>query len=227
MKKQIIVTTSWDDGYKKDLKLAKLLRKYKIAGTFYISREKEDKKVLLTEKDIKNLSNDFEIGAHTMKHYHLTKVPLSKAIKDIKNSKNYLEKITGKKIYSFCYPYGEHNLKIEKLVSNLGFKLARTVERFNISKPRNKFALATTVHAYTHLKDRANLKILSKYKTNDWEILAKKQFDFVLKEGGVYHLWGHSWEIDKFKQWEKLERVFKYIANKKDIKYLDNFGVIK
>ena len=35
--KKTIVTTSWDDGHKLDLKLAALLKKYNIKGTFYIS----------------------------------------------------------------------------------------------------------------------------------------------------------------------------------------------
>ena len=37
-------------------------------------------------------------------------------------------------------------------------------------------------------------------------------FDKTLEEGGVYHLWGHSWEIDKNEDWNRLERVFKYIS---------------
>jgi hypothetical protein len=32
----IYVTTSWDDGHKLDMKLAVLLKKYGIKGTFYI-----------------------------------------------------------------------------------------------------------------------------------------------------------------------------------------------
>ena len=67
MKKQIIVTTSWDDGHKLDLKLAKLLKKYGIGGTFYISpknREFREEDLLLDEEIIK-LDRDFEIwGSH-------------------------------------------------------------------------------------------------------------------------------------------------------------------
>ncbi len=34
-----IVTTSWDDGHKLDLKLAHLLQKYNMPATFYVSPE--------------------------------------------------------------------------------------------------------------------------------------------------------------------------------------------
>lgn len=44
MKKQIIVTTSWDDGHKLDLKLAKLLEKHEIRGTFIFLQKIENSK---------------------------------------------------------------------------------------------------------------------------------------------------------------------------------------
>jgi hypothetical protein len=37
MEKEIIVTISWDDGQKLDLKFTNLLKKYGLKGTFYIS----------------------------------------------------------------------------------------------------------------------------------------------------------------------------------------------
>ena len=40
--KDLIVTTSWDDGQKVDLKLAKLLIKYDVKGTFYITKSYRD-----------------------------------------------------------------------------------------------------------------------------------------------------------------------------------------
>ena len=53
MKKNLIkiVTTSWDDGHKLDLKLAKLLKKYGVPATFYIAPNNRqwDKKDLLTK----------------------------------------------------------------------------------------------------------------------------------------------------------------------------------
>ena len=33
-------------------------------------------------------------------------------------------------------------------------------------------------------------------------------FDYVVKIRGVYQLWGHSWEIEKHNDWDKLRNVF-------------------
>jgi hypothetical protein len=31
--------------------------------------------------------------------------------------------------------------------------------------------------------------------------------------GGVFHLWGHSWEIEEKGQWENLEAVLKTMSS--------------
>ena len=35
----------------------------------------------------------------------------------------------------------------------------------------------------------------------------------VSKRGGIFHLWGHSWEIDSMGLWERLGKVFEYMGN--------------
>ena len=97
-KKIKIITTSWDDGHKLDLKLAKILQKYNIKGTFCISPNNREwnKKDLLSDKEIKQLSQDFEIGAHTMTHPLLTKISERDAIQEIRDSKIFLEKLIRK-----------------------------------------------------------------------------------------------------------------------------------
>jgi L-malate glycosyltransferase len=228
--KSIIVTTSWDDGHKLDLKLINLLRKYNVPATFYVSpfNCEFNQKELLTTEDVRNISKDFEIGAHTMTHPHLPKISLENAKKEILESKKYLEKIINKKVTAFCYPYGEYNTNIKNSVKCSGFRIARTTGRFSINTGTDRFETPTTVHAYSHLLDLKNLGMLLKYRTVDWESLAKKQFKDVLRNGGVFHLWGHSWEIEKFNYWKKLENILSLIGNnKKNVKYMSNSCLIK
>ncbi len=61
MKKQEIVTTSWDDGHKLDLKLIKILNKYNIKGTFYVAPKNREfnKKDLLSDEEIIEINEDF------------------------------------------------------------------------------------------------------------------------------------------------------------------------
>ena len=93
--KKFYVTTSWDDGHILDLKLAKLLKKYNLNGTFYVSPHNRefDESDLLSVRDIVTISKDFEIGAHTQTHLDLTRISPEQAREEIIGSKQYLEKI--------------------------------------------------------------------------------------------------------------------------------------
>ena len=43
----------------------------------------------------------------------------------------------------------------------------------------------------------------------DWVGLALKQLDLALASGGWWHLWGHSWEIERIGAWRDLEVVLR------------------
>jgi ABC-type uncharacterized transport system YnjBCD substrate-binding protein len=51
-------------------------------------------------------------------------------------------------------------------------------------------------------------------------------FDRVNREGGVFHLWGHSWEIDRYKDWDRLEKVLRYISGHENVTYATNRDLI-
>lgn len=215
---KIIVTTSWDDGNKLDMKLACLLDKYNIKGTFYPSPK--HKRFSLSQEDLKQLAKIQEIGAHTMSHPHLTAIDILEAKKEIISSKKYLEELLNIDIETFCYPYGEFNKTIKDLVKEAGFLGARTVEDNVIDSPRDFFEFGTTLHVYP-------LSLWQKIRFLKWSRFAKNMFERVLKEGNVYHLWGHSWEIEKHGLWSELEYILKYISNRKDCFYLTNGESLK
>ncbi|MFA7169677.1 MAG: polysaccharide deacetylase family protein [Candidatus Paceibacterota bacterium] len=229
--KKVIVTTSWDDGHVLDLKLSELLKKYSIKGTFYVAPQNRDfeKSQLLSDLQLQSLSQDFEIGAHTMTHPRLGHISLAEANKEIKGSKEYLEELLQKPVESFCYPGGSYNFMNAQQVKKCGFLLARTVKRFSSSNNNNPYEIPTSLQAYNHRSDLwqivrfANfnpIKFVKYY--NNWDLLVMAMFDRVKDEGGVFHLWGHSWEIDKKHFWKKLESVFEYIGNQPDVDYVTN-----
>ncbi len=85
----MIITTSWDDGHKSDLRLVKLLSQYGLRGTFYIP--KICKLRSLTDHEIINTSKTQEIGAHDFNHDHLTQLDLEELRNQIPGSREYLE----------------------------------------------------------------------------------------------------------------------------------------
>ncbi len=225
--KKVSVTTSWDDGHVLDVRLAALLKKYGIKGTFYISpndREFSQDK-LLTRNQVKAIAEDFEIGAHTMTHPQLPLVSDEEARKEIVDSKKYLEEVTGKPVTSFCYPRGAYKPKHVAMVKEAGVTLARTVELFHASYT-NPLAMPTTRHAYLHwsvawpiFKKVGFKKFLSCYL--NWDKLAIELFNQT-PNGEVFHLWGHSWEVDNNKDWERLEKTLAAISKRAEVVYVTN-----
>lgn len=235
MTPKLLVTTSWDDGHKLDVRLARLLKKYGVQGTFYIApRDREfPQSDLLTAAQTKALARDFEIGAHTMTHPVLTHVPLEEAREEIRSSRTYLQRLTKQPVRSFCYPRGAYTKQHVQIVRTAGFRTARTVERHCFTLGDNAFTLPTTIHCYRHWSDplliaraaRWNPARVVRFYT-DWEPLAKALFDEALKrnetEPVVFHLWGHSWEIDANNDWARLERVLAYVSKRANVRYCTN-----
>jgi peptidoglycan/xylan/chitin deacetylase (PgdA/CDA1 family) len=230
--KQVKVTTSWDDGHVLDMKLAVLLKKYDIKGTFYISPQDREfsKDERLTPAQIKQLSKDFEIGAHTMTHPRLTTITPGDAQQEIRRSKIYLEELTGRAVISFCYPGGDYSSQHIPMVKKAGFKYARTVQRFQtITSSGKPYEVPTTIHTYRHWSDALRILRVARYRPVlfahlllNWDALAIRLFEQAREQEGVFHLWGHSWEVDANNDWPRLERVLRYISDQADVDYATN-----
>ena len=233
-------TTSWDDGHLLDLKLAKLLTKYEIPATFYIPLNSSKQKILSDTK-IRELNKSFEVGSHTCNHINLTQINYEQAINEILNGKEGLEKILRHRASMFSYPFGAYNRKIVSIVEKVGFKGSRTTKMLS-TNIKNIHEIPTTFHAANHpisyyFKQALSgnimlfIYLLRKRAFKNWGLFGKESLDYVIKHGGVWHLWGHSWEIEKNKDWDKLEEVFMNIIQIKkehpEIILTTNSGLIK
>jgi peptidoglycan/xylan/chitin deacetylase (PgdA/CDA1 family) len=227
---EVFVTTSWDDGHILDRKLSGLLEDYELRGTFYVAPRNIElpPQERLRNPDLQALARHFEIGGHTLTHLRLTTLSDAAARKEIVEGKDSLEQVIGVPLRSFCYPGGEYRHRHPAIVREAGFDLARTARR-GVTGVSPRYETHTTVHAYRHLVDGpAALRLaggnLPKARQMfwNWDVFAMTMFDQVLTSGGIFHLWGHSWEIEQNSDWERLERVLSYIANRPDVKYVDN-----
>jgi len=221
-KKDIIITTSWDDGSLSDMRLAELLIKYRIPATFYLPIDNVERRCL-GRAEISSLARDFDIGCHTYHHTDLTGISTHKAQKEIMDGKQELEQIIGRDVSSFCYPFGRYNDSIVKIVKACGFTGARTI-RLNTRRISNPYKTGTMVNAKPYFFTRYILHtVASKDFTmlgfilkkglylKDWDRIAAESLDFIMNNGGIWHLWGHSWEIEANSYWDKLESIFRLI----------------
>ncbi len=193
-----------------------LLDKYNLKGTFYIP--KDYKKRTLRDSQLKELAFSQEVGAHSLTHPRAWKtggLSDDQINDEIFGSKKYLEEILGREIKMFCYPYGKFTGGIKSLVGQAGFLGARTTKNMQINFPKDFLEFGTTLRVFP-LSFGQTLRFFR------WNRLAKNLFNKFLKDGGVYHIWGHSWEVEKYGMWRELEEIFQYIANRDECLYLTN-----
>lgn len=217
------VTTSWDDGHRLDLRLAELLDKYDIPATFYIPINYADKKCL-TNQEIKQIAKKFDVGGHTYHHADLTRLSAQNIKTEIVEGKKKLQEIVGREIFSLAYPYGLFNNTVVRIVKQTGFIGARNINLFTRCWT-DPFRMSTTVNAvnlspYRYVKDSLSSHdyrffsfiLKDKLLFKNWYELAIRTLDFIAVNGGIWHLWGHSWEIDSYDDWGVLEEVLKRVS---------------
>lgn len=237
--KKIIVTTSWDDGNPLDLKLAEMLRNYGIAGTFYVPRSNAGMP-LLAHDDIRWLHNSgMEIGAHTLTHAVLPPLHPARMLEELKGGKAFLENVLGGEVSSFCYPKGEFSRSACAAACQAGYRLARTTLCFRVAGSFDPFRMPTSLHLYPHSRavlfrhalKEGNLSGLLNWIArfgcdNDLSSLIRNVFNQVCVHGGIFHLWGHSWEVEQLGLWPVLEDSLCYISRRPGVLYLTNAQVL-
>lgn len=226
----VLVTTSWDDGHVLDRVLAERLSAHGLPASFYVAPRSVELPPAerLDPSALRDLSERFEIGGHTLTHRPLPGLSADDAEAEIRNGKEELEDVIGKPLRSFCYPCGQFSPVHVRQVRAAGFVVARTVERFATGLPGDLLRMPTTVHAHRHRRDVVLVSRIARRPAEaarlhrDWSALALALFERVRRTGGVFHLWGHSWEIDQRGEWAQLDRVLAHIGGRTDVTYVTN-----
>jgi len=234
LEKKIIITTSWDDGFDLDLRISELLEKYNMKGTFYIPIRNAEHSVM-SATTLNVLSTYNEIGGHTVNHIYLNTLGKVDAQYEISGCKAILEQKLGKKVDAFCFPGGKFSLRDIHLLQESGFLFGRTTRLLHTSLNEHPILLDTSVQVYNHrsvkltahcLKNAFLLPILQYlffYKENkNFFKLADVLINRIMITGGIFHLWGHSWEIEQYGLWNEFEMVLKMLAFHQEAIYLNN-----
>lgn len=154
-KKPILIT--FDDGYVSNAQYAlPVLEKYHFHATIFpignrceIGDKGDCGRFWLNDRQLQGLADSgiFDIGSHTFSmHDHVKTVNGEEALlvhkkdgetetdflqriqKDLEHSLSYLQNITGQKVISLAYPFGEYSDKSIKAIKRTPIKLAFTTE---------------------------------------------------------------------------------------------------
>lgn len=118
----IIIT--FDDGYKSNFTIGyPILEKYGFKACVFIITNAIGASNYMNRNELSETSASgvFEVQCHTVSHdYYIYSSDIDNIRREIADSKNILESITGKRVNIFCYPYGKYSQNfIDELVSEL------------------------------------------------------------------------------------------------------------
>lgn len=226
-------TTSWDDGHPHDLRVAEFLTKHGFPGTFYVpgrnpgSHCTPEGLPVVSAGELRQLGESFEIGSHTLEHRFLDELSKEEAERQIVEGKAQLEFDLGRPVVGFCYPGGRFSADHSSMVRNAGFKYARTIVNFQASAPSDPYCIHTTFQFFPHSR-QTYMKNYVKlgYRLQRGRLFLKAvgqvglksqleaMLNHVCNTGGFFHLWGHSWEIERFDGWALLDDFLRYAAER-------------
>ena len=236
-----IVTTSWDDGDIRDLRIAELLAFHQMSGTFYVPVEPFNGNPALSHDDLRSLNrNGFEIGGHGIAHEIMSEIPLKNVEQVVSGCKATLEDILGSRVRMFCYPRGRYTPQVIEALKSAGYEGARTVRLLATENKYCRYNLPTSIQVYPHTRTEY-LRNIARARSagtlydyvarlgfeDGWVGLGKTLFDRFLEDGGIWHLWGHSWEIDQLGLWDELAEMLDYVHGREDVLYLNNGDLLQ
>ena len=201
------LTFSYDDGNIADRQLVAIFNKYGMKATFHIPSNwlKDPKRSAnrVKEEEINQLYAGHEVSGHGCKHVTLILVKPERIAKELDGDINEWQRITGKKLLGYAYPFGRYNDTVVKVVKEKGLIYAR------VAKPAESFDLTEDFlrwRPHAHHKRKINK-------------LGEEYLNFVPKRMSLLMIWGHSYEFEKAKNWHQIENFCKLMTNKPEIFY--------
>jgi len=235
---------SFDDTVKEVIKVASILEKYHLVGTFFLDIIRVGKE--LTTEDIKWLSEYHEVGSHGLNHLDLTKLGEQDTFYELSESRKILSKMTQRGVSSLAYPYGDYNQRVVEMAGRVGYKCARIAMPYSVCIDRKFYELNTTLWAdpnpyryYPHaikgfMKDLHLFRLIYEpHLLKDWYRLALYALEKALhiRRQIKFHIMFHPRFIDRRGEWNKMEEICNFISSNSHIfnivtisQYVDTIG---
>jgi peptidoglycan/xylan/chitin deacetylase (PgdA/CDA1 family) len=161
--KSIIIT--FDDSHAEDYYIADpVLEHYGFRGMFFIITGYLNAKNYLTDTEIKELSQKGNaIAVHTWDHPDFTSSKKIDWRKELYYSKQHLEKIIGKRINYFAYPYGDWTYKAIDSLKHYGYTAS-----FQLSKNQSKTEPLFTIR---------RIMVSANWSPSKLQTMMKKEFN--------------------------------------------------
>lgn len=217
--KRKALTFSYDDGVQEDKRLAALLNRYVMKGTFNLGSallsdqlgwnewQRGLRVTYINAAEVRSLYAGHEVAVHTAHHHDLTKLDGETLRRELEEDKAALEALCGTDVVGMAYPYGAYNDSVVEAVQRAGLRYARTIE------DTHGFALPDDPLRWGHTCHHNDPQLFE---------LAQAFLDAPGDTPLLFTVWGHSYEFSVNENWERMERFCAEMAGRDDIAYVTN-----
>lgn len=222
------VTFSYDDAVTQDQRLIQILNKYGLKCTFNLNSARFGCAGMLIRNDvsvahckpraceIKAIYEGHEIAGHTLTHPNLNALEFDEqVVREVEEDRQILSDIAGYEIVGFAYPggTGAMNDHVADLIrSKTGVRYARTT---------------TSTYSFDPQED------LIKFDPTVYHVEWDKMYELADRfihmntdKPQIFYIWGHAYEFDIDKSWERFDEFCKALSGKNDIYYGTNRQVL-
>jgi peptidoglycan/xylan/chitin deacetylase (PgdA/CDA1 family) len=196
------IAVTFDDGFKSVLENAlPILHERKIPITIFVTtgylgkqpgwiqqRDHENaNEPLINEEQLSNLTDKLvTVGSHSVMHLHLGEIDQDRAVQELVESKNSLERITGKSIHLFSFPYGSYSKKTLELAGHAGYGRVFS----NVPVPRwsneNQFVEGRVNVSLNDYTIEYWLKVRGAYEWLSWAVIVKRGLRGLIKKARIH-----------------------------------------
>jgi len=143
-----IFAVTFDDGYLNNYQNAfPTLQRIDYTATVFIPTDHAGKMIgygmsapeqRLSWNEIRIMSPEWDFGSHSIAHTPLTAVSPDEIRRELTESRDVIQKMLGKEIGLFCYPYGAYNDVAISFLKEAGYKAAVTTTTGLLGKRTNQ-----------------------------------------------------------------------------------------
>ena len=203
---------TYDDSVLQDEAFVKLLNQYGIPATFHLNSGLMDppfcwvhdsglEVTRLTFEKAKNVYQGHEIASHSLTHPDFTNLPKQEILRQMREDKQNLERVFGCRINGFGVPFDTFGPEAVDAARECGFAYARNSEQsLSYAPPFDYFNWSVGVY---HIDP-------------DFDSYADGFFD-TNHELALCQIVGHSYDLDVYDMWGKMENLLKRVSQDDDI----------
>lgn len=205
------IVLSFDDGTIYDKRFIDILNKYNVTCSFnlnsglddFVWYYEENKPIRrLKLKDNVSLYDRHEICSHSFSHPHMTQLNKEGIINEVKKDIETLKQTYKRNIDTFAFPFEDYNDEVIDIIrENTNIKNIRISKLDDSYMPKDRYH----IHLNAFYDEENIYEKIEKFSKNNLK-------------NSLFVIVGHSYEFEVKNDWDKIEKLIKYLSELKDVK---------